>query len=104
MPTTYLDQLDTEQLHGLAALLLQHIERLDSEMLHREPSNQQLTPRNRPVKKPIETTTSRIRNDRGCSDQELIAWEIVTCRKTRDRVNEPDPVSKKTTGTMRITI
>lgn len=42
IPTTPLDQLDTEQLRSLAAQLLQHVERLDKEVLYQKARNQQL--------------------------------------------------------------
>jgi Transposase and inactivated derivatives len=42
IPTTPLDQLDTEQLRSLAARLLQHVEVLDKEVLHQKTRNQQL--------------------------------------------------------------
>lgn len=41
-PTTPLDQLDAEQLRSLVTQLLQHVERLDKEVLHQKTSNQQL--------------------------------------------------------------
>ena len=41
-PTYALDQLDTEQLRSLAVQLLQHVERLDKEVLHHKTRNQQL--------------------------------------------------------------
>jgi transposase len=42
IPTPPLDQLDIEQLRSLAAQLLQHVERLDKEVLHQKNRNQQL--------------------------------------------------------------
>ena len=42
IPTTPLDQLDTEQLRSLAARLLKHVEVLDKEVLHQKTRNQQL--------------------------------------------------------------
>lgn len=42
IPTPPLNQLDTEQLRSLAAQLLQHLERLDKEVLHHKTRNQQL--------------------------------------------------------------
>lgn len=42
IPTTPLDQLDTEQMLSLAARLLQHVEVLDKEVLHQNTRNQQL--------------------------------------------------------------
>ena len=39
IPTTPLDQLNTEQLRRLAARLLQHVEVLDKEVLHQKTRN-----------------------------------------------------------------
>lgn len=53
IPTTPLDQLDTEQLRNLAARLLKHVEVLDKEVLHQKTRNQQLI-RIRPANSPSE--------------------------------------------------
>lgn len=42
IPTTPLDQIDTEQLRSLATQLFQHVEVLDKEVLHQKTRNQEL--------------------------------------------------------------